>query len=494
MNTSNHRKRPVEARASVRSLRIHRALALGLIAATCGCAHTMEGSLVRNHLAAKRAVAATQPTSTRLVADQAPVGVARQARISDTASPQQLSTPKVAGTSKNASPSANAPAAGAVVPVSYDQPLAGAPVEAYAPPDAVVCQPGQAAVASEGAVDCQPACNSGCVSEVPCGPLGEPVVQYWNDQEYIYDGGDREPRVQVSEEWRVNGLNGQDTIAHYETLEGKICVSPSNRVPIYAPRFGAVRKSTAPILSAGAVGARGMLDPQGAVVKASHEPAGDIARPEGPRLRDAIAPIDSLRDRTRGVGAEKILPPIDLSSYQMALRRLQSEGPSLRREDLLALLGEYMVNARTWTSPEGLSVAISGVVAAQVRDAKEVQDITVYETEPGKCSLRICKAASHSAANPGDIISFTIRFENIGSKPIGNLVILDSLTTRLEYIDGSQQCILSLASNKTPDKEKNLIKFSTAENDVGSTVLRWESDSPLETADSGVITFRCRVR
>ena len=237
-----------------------------------------------------------------------------------------------------------------------------------------------------------------------------------------------------------------------------------------------------------------MLDPQGAVVKASNEPTIDLAKPEGPRLRDAIAPIDSLRDRTRGVGAEKILPPIDLSSYQMALKRLQSRGPALRREDLVALLGEYMVNARTWTNPEGLSVALSGVVAAQVRDSKEIQDVTVYETEPGKCSLRICKAASHSAASPGDIISFSIRFENIGSKPIGNLVILDSLVSRLEYIDGSQQCVLSLASNKTPDKEKNPIKFSTAENEAGSTVLRWESDLPLETADSGVITFRCRVR
>ncbi len=322
----------------------------------------------------------------------------------------------------------------------------------------------------------------------------EPVPQYWNDQEYLYDGGDRAPKVEVTENWRVHGLDSQDTIAHYETIEGKLCVSPSNRVPIYAPRFGAVRKTTAPTLQAGAVGARGMTDPRGPGIKASNEPVGDLALPQGPKLRDAIAPIDSLRDRTRGVAAEKILPPVNLGSYQMALGRLQSFGPALRREDLLAILGEYMVNARTWTNPEGLSVAISGVTAVQVRDTKQVEDITLYETEPGKCSLRICKAASHSAASPGDIISFSIRFENIGSKPIGNLVILDSLVSRLEYIDGSQQCVLSLASNKAPDKEKNPIKFSTAENEAGSTVLRWECDLPLETADSGVITFRCRVR
>ncbi len=79
-------------------------------------------------------------------------------------------------------------------------------------------------------------------------------------------------------------------------------------------------------LKAGAVGARGMLDPAKRRGQASNEPPIDLAKPEGPRLRDAIAPIDSLRDRTRGVGVRENLPPIDLSSYQMALKQLQSFG------------------------------------------------------------------------------------------------------------------------------------------------------------------------
>ena len=166
----------------------------------------------------------------------------------------------------------------------------------------------------------------------------------------------------------------------------------------------------------------------------------------------------------------------------------------MRRDDLEARLAESMVNARTWVNDESVAVMIGGVQAVELRDAKQVQDVTLFESEPGKCTLRITKAASHSAASPGDIVSFSIRFDNVGDKPIGNLVILDSLTTRLEYIDGSQQCILSLADQNKPDAETSPIRFSTSENEAGSTVLRWEADLPLASGDSGVISFRCRVR
>lgn len=331
--------------------------------------------------------------------------------------------------------------------------------------------------------------------DMPFAPIESGAVPpYWNDQEYLYDGGDREPYVQVTQDWEVRGLDSQDTIAHYETIDGKLCVAATNRVPIYAPRFGAVRKVTAPILAARAVGAERVIEPTGAVVKASRDLANNVAMPVGPRNQDAVKLIDGLRDRTRGVPAEKITPLVNLSNLQVAFQQLQSLGTVVRREDLEAVLGEYMVNARTWTNVDAIAVTIGGVQAVEVRDAKQVQDVHIYETEPGKCSLRICKAASHSVASPGDIINFSIRFDNVGDKPIGNLVILDSLTTRLEYIDGSQQCVLSLSSQESPDNNASPIKFSTAENEAGSTVLRWEADLPLETGDSGVITFRCRVR
>lgn len=329
-----------------------------------------------------------------------------------------------------------------------------------------------------------------------------------DQQEYLFDGGDREPTVQLTEDWEVRGLDSEDTIAHYETIDGKLCVVASNRVPIYAPRFGAVRKVAAPILAARAVGAERVVEPTGAAIQKSRDLASNVTLPLGARRQTEVKLIDGLRDRTRGVPAEKITPLLSLSNPQVAYQHLEGLGIAVRREDLEARLAETIINARTWTSDESVAVMIGGAEAVELRDAKQVQDVLLFESELGKCTLRISKAASHSAASPGDIVSFAIRFDNAGSKPIGNLVILDSLTTRLEYIDGSQQCVLSLKGQKTPDPSTRVpsadgasnavpstaVRFSTSENEAGSTVLRWEADLPLASGDSGVISFRCRVR
>jgi uncharacterized repeat protein (TIGR01451 family) len=456
-------------------------LAVGLMLSAHGCAHNNLPNIAR---ALHR-----QPAD---LAQSAPAPTLRHA-----SSP--ASSPTVAPGKSSSSHAAVSTARGgsSVVPVSYDAAVAPDPNDASLVQNHMSDEPGFASANSS--CNC-PTCIGGSAacppSDAPCGPMMPPgpVPPYWNDQEYLYDGGDREPRVQVTQGWEVRGLDSQDTVAHYETLDGKLCVAASNRVPIYAPRFGAIRKTSAPVLAARAVGAQRMVEPTGAVVQASRDQAGDLALPQGPQHRDAIRLIDGLRDRTRGVPAEKFTPAVDLTNYQAALNRLQNHTTSIRREDLLAILGQYMVNARTWINTDAIAVSLGGVQAIELKDAKQVQDIHVYETEPDKCSLRICKASSHSAASPGDIINFSIRFDNVGNKPIGNLVILDSLVTRLEYIDGSQQCVLSLASSKSSDKETNPVKFSTAENEAGSTVLRWEADLPLEAGDSGVITFRCRVR
>ncbi len=53
---------------------------------------------------------------------------------------------------------------------------------------------------------------------------------------------------------------------------------------------------------------------------------------------------------------------------------------------------------------------------------------------------------------------------------------------------------LSRFEQKRPIKKRTLSSSPQQRTKAGSTVLRWESDLPLETADSGVITFRCRVR
>ena len=76
-------------------------------------------------------------------------------------------------------------------------------------------------------------CNSGC--STGCAIVGP-------RDEYLCDGGDDGLTVGIRKDWQVDGLEQEDTIAHYDTVDGRTVVTPSNQVCIYAPRFGVVRR------------------------------------------------------------------------------------------------------------------------------------------------------------------------------------------------------------------------------------------------------------
>jgi uncharacterized repeat protein (TIGR01451 family) len=93
----------------------------------------------------------------------------------------------------------------------------------------------------------------------------------------------------------------------------------------------------------------------------------------------------------------------------------------------------------------------------------------------------VIKVASTNVALPGEIVDFTIRFDNIGDQKIGNVTLIDNLTTRLEYVEGTAQ-----ASRKA--------EFFTEVNEQDSLVLRWEFAEPLGPGEGGLVRFHCRVR
>jgi len=96
-------------------------------------------------------------------------------------------------------------------------------------------------------------------------------------------------------------------------------------------------------------------------------------------------------------------------------------------------------------------------------------------------TLNVVKTANVIAARPGDEVEFMIRFDNISSRKIGNVTLMDNLTRRLEYVEGSSECTLKS-------------EFKSEVNDAQSLALRWEIIEPVEPGTGGVIRFRCRVR
>ena len=69
----------------------------------------------------------------------------------------------------------------------------------------------------------------------------------------------------------------------------------------------------------------------------------------------------------------------------------------------------------------------------------------------------------------------------MGDQVIGNVTVIDNLTTRLEYVEGSQSSTLHA-------------NFSVSDNQGDSLTLRWEILEPMKVGEGGVIRFQCRVR
>jgi uncharacterized repeat protein (TIGR01451 family) len=362
-----------------------------------------------------------------------------------------------------------------VVPASAVSTAAAASQASAAVPTSEACLDAQycESCAPTGYPYCQP---TGCAA---CSPAML-MPRRQNVQEYVFDGGDQQPRVIIKKDWTSAGVDPTDTVVYYETETGEICVQPTNRVPIYAPRFGAVRKVRGAKLAAKAVGTQRIVDPVSAGHLEDTELAGSMTLPLATHGEEQVDFIDAFRENRGGTPLEAIVPAERMSRAFVPHEGTEVLGLGRITDEEIAVLGRVLQNARTWYMPESLEVILDTTEAVVITDDRRPQDVHVFETRD-KCALRICKTASHTIANPGDVINFAIRFDNAGSKDIGNAVILDSLSPRLEYIEGSQQSSIDA-------------RFSAEANEVGSLVLRWEILSTIETSDGGVISFDCRVR
>ena len=147
----------------------------------------------------------------------------------------------------------------------------------------------------------------------------------------------------------------------------------------------------------------------------------------------------------------------------------------------MAFLAQGIDAATVWTQKQAVQVILDLKNAVVLN--KHDSALTVYTVkEPPPCpKLRLVKVASTPFAEPGDEVDFTLRFDNIGNQPIGNVTIVDSLSTRLEYIADSAQC-------------SREAQFTTEPNEGDSVVLRCELTNPLEPGQGGVLRFRCKVR
>jgi uncharacterized repeat protein (TIGR01451 family) len=316
----------------------------------------------------------------------------------------------------------------------------------------------------------------------PRGPWSPPGIrQPWPEDEYLRDGGDEGKPAGPGKRNEILGVGMEDTVAKYETLEHRTIVEPSNEVHIYSPRFGAVRQVVTLMANEERQRAGGVHEPLQANAptttqlvsntkqniqlddRISARPAAAFRMKQGDGAMSSAAKAKAFQDRFKPF---ENLSIIRLGQFD------EAEMPFLARGSNAAI---------AWDHIQAVQIILDRKAAMADVKYDHAQMTYTVDSPPGRPQLRLVKVASTSFANPGDTVDFTIRFDNLGNQPIGNVEILDSLNTRLEYVPDSAQCSVDA-------------KFSTEPNEGDSVVLHCELAHPLDVGKGGILRFRCLVR
>ena len=299
--------------------------------------------------------------------------------------------------------------------------------------------------------------------------------------EYLFDGGDREYPVHYDGALMV-GVETEDTVAEFRDHKGDRKVKASNRVAIYSPRFAAVRSFTS--ISEGTNIQRPISNVdqvQGAALrqKVGGKTGVQRDRVQGVRMRSRASGIFSQSTRRDVSAAKGIAQHVKLLNLFEGVQFLHD---GKIRQSEMAQLHRGMNAATTWTR-ELNPVIVASLTATQEVYANfkvaELVGIDEGDKKPGH--LRLVKLADMEFAKPGDVITFTIRFDNLGDRELRNVRLIDNLTPRLEYVDDS-------VSSDLPGS------INVDDNGEGSHILRLELDNPLAGHSGGVITFQAKLR
>ncbi|AMV22985.1 hypothetical protein VT84_01145 [Gemmata sp. SH-PL17] len=265
-------------------------------------------------------------------------------------------------------------------------------------------------------------------------PMYDPLLGPKGPKEECFvDGGDKGAPLGIGPNGRLGGLNATDVGVEY-TIGGRRKVTTSNEVCICSPRFMIRRAEVLPngldhqVRAAANVGAMGA-----GAIKDRRAPMVDIARTKPAEFEG------------------KVRPSAFVGKVGTAF---------------------FINTSRPAAVGQIAGVKIVGVVV-------EPEQLTAF---PRLAPLTVTKSVGPSGPKEaGEVVTITIRYANTGSKAVSDIVVSDSLSGRLEYVEGSSQS----------DRPSN---FTVADNEVGSTVVRWELPGTILPGQSGTVRFKAKVR
>jgi uncharacterized repeat protein (TIGR01451 family) len=313
------------------------------------------------------------------------------------------------------------------------------------------------------------------------------------EEECLHDGGDVGRPVGLDRAGRLHGLDPSDTVAEYADSAGRRHLSVSNRVCLCVPRFAALRTELPPAI----------FDTEVSLVTTQFTQ-------EQLQLRERVPPLLENQNLQPGAMKGRFRPSAAVATVGTApllcLKVLQAERLEIGPAEALCTKRAVLLNeiertrlkqqielARVLTEQARLhgteqveGTAVVGKVKGLdvIRAVAETRSLTVCCNEaprPPDKPLVLFKWADRQAAQVGDVVTFYLKYSNQGGQPITDVAISDSLTPRLEYVPDSSRT------------DRDAV-FTTQENEAGSLVLRWEVSGRLLPGQSGVVSFRARIR
>jgi uncharacterized repeat protein (TIGR01451 family) len=279
-----------------------------------------------------------------------------------------------------------------------------------------------------------------------CPPtLPRPLFQWFDPilgpkkplEEILPDGGDIDLRIGIAPDGQMGNLNMTDTAAEFRYGYAPKRTTISNRVCLFSPRFAVLRAELQPITADVIVATSRAETAFGQLQLVNRE------------VNDTAVNYIALRGLHSKIGVRGIQSRLGLASI------------------------DKVIGLMATGSVEGVAIH-TGIVEVETA----IQLNCCCRPEQPLC---LTKHADPKAPKIGDIVTFELHYENVGTRPIRDIVIADSLATRFEYIPGSNQSDRPVA-------------FTIQTTANWSTVLRWSVPGDLMPGQRGIVRFQARVR
>lgn len=299
-------------------------------------------------------------------------------------------------------------------------------------------------------------------------------------EEMLCDGGDSGHPFHY-DGGKFAGLEAEDTVAEFVDHEGTAHVRISSQACVYAPKFGSVRSISQPVQDISvdvlggthrSLGAERLDDERGLVINESVDQAKDT------RVREQAGGVDSDVSESamhQNLAIEQHIKLVNAFEDRNSLREWQLQ------QTTEAYLAATVQIAGESISDIGPIIVANDIFGQTVTSVDSASEYSVAEDRRPPGDLRVVKLADQPSAQPGDVLTFRIRFYNDGGRELKSVRILDHISPRLEYVEGS--AVSELDGKLTAESDE-----------YGGQILQFVLDAPLEGGKSGEICFQATAK